>query len=204
MATYVFQDLRMHFKPDPLKVASDRTRDLPYAGRGYLAGESPDGLTTIEGVPTDAELRVIYRPAAGAVGDGVIVQRLNSAPDGTWTAWGLNPDLRYDVIARKAGQNDVIMSDVSPTPYDVVHVVGEFVANDSGTGLAGEVEVYGGIGGYTVSVVAGDPPAGLTFSVDGHKLVASGTVALSGAYAWSCRVEATNGAFTVRSFTVTA
>lgn len=204
MATYAFQDLRMHFKPEPLKVPSDRTRDVPYAGRGYLAGESPDGLTTIEGVPTDAELRVLYRPAAGAVGDGVIVQRLSSAPDGTWTAWGLNPELRYDVIARKAGQNDVIMSDVSPVPYDEVLVSGDFSANETGDGLVSEVEVYGGIGAYVVLVVSGDPPAGVTFSVAGHKLVAAGTAALAGVYTWSCRIEAANGAFALRTFTVTA
>lgn len=199
MATYAFQDLRMHFKPEPLKVASDRTRDVPYAGRGYLAGESPDGLTTIEGVPTDAELRVLYRPAAGAVGDGVIVQRLSSAPDGTWTAWGLNPELRYDVIARKAGQNDVIMSDVAPVPYDTITLDGDFTV-DAGSGeIVGEVSIYGGIPPYSVASVVGAPP-GLAFAISGHTLVKNGKVTEGGDYTWTVTIESSNGAIGSKTF----
>lgn len=86
----------------------------PSPGNGYLAGEFPDGITTVDAVPTSATVRILYRPAAGAPGDGVLVAETQSAPDGTWRVDGLNPALRYDVVGRKAGFNDVIMANVTP------------------------------------------------------------------------------------------
>lgn len=92
------------------------TRALPskVKGNGCLAGSFPDGTTTIEGVPTSAEVRVLLRKPSGEAGDGVVVAVTQSAPDGTWMVDGLNPDLRYDVVGRKAGFNDVIMANVAP------------------------------------------------------------------------------------------
>lgn len=91
-----------------------RERVKPAPGNGYLAGEFPDGITTVEGAPVSATVRILYRPAAGALGDGVVVAEVQSAPDGTWRVDGLNPTLRYDVVGRKAGLKDVIMSNVQP------------------------------------------------------------------------------------------
>ncbi len=85
-----------------------------FAGQGYLAGEFPDGITTVEGVPTAAEVRVLWRGPADAQFDGVVVARTVSAPDGTWRVDGLNPALRFDVVGRLAGRNDVIMANVAP------------------------------------------------------------------------------------------
>ncbi len=81
---------------------------------GYLAGEFPGGITTVDGVPTAATVRVLYRPVSGAPGDGVVVAEVQSAPDGTWRVDGLDTGLRYDVVGRKAGHNDVIMADITP------------------------------------------------------------------------------------------
>ena len=86
----------------------------PAPGPGYLAGTFPGGITTVDAVPTSATVRILYRPAAGAPGDGVLVAETQSAPDGTWRVDGLNPSLRYDVVGRKAGLKDVIMSNVQP------------------------------------------------------------------------------------------
>lgn len=82
-------------------------------GAGYLSGEYPGGTTTVEGVPTEADVRVLYRNPASAV-DGVVLARATSAAAGTWQITGLNPDLRYDVVGRKDGFNDVIVSNVQP------------------------------------------------------------------------------------------
>ena len=84
------------------------------SGAGYLSGEFPSGTTTVEGVPTQAEVRVLWRGPAGHPADGVLVAKTQSAPDGTWRVDGLNPDLRYDVVGRKGGFNDVIVSNVQP------------------------------------------------------------------------------------------
>lgn len=82
-------------------------------GDGYLAGTFPDGITTVEGVPVAATVRVLLRSVDPAL-DGVVLAQVKSAPDGTWRVDGLNPALKYDVVGRKDGYNDVIMANVSP------------------------------------------------------------------------------------------
>lgn len=88
--------------------------NLPLPGPGYLAGQFPGGITTVDAVPVSATVRVLYRPEAGAQGDGLLIAEVQSAHDGTWRVDGLNPALRYDVVGRKAGFNDVIMANVTP------------------------------------------------------------------------------------------
>lgn len=83
-------------------------------GSGYLAGTFPGGITTVDGVPTPATVRVLYRPASGQPGDGALVAEVQSAADGSWRVDGLDPALKFDVVGRKAWFNDVIMSNVSP------------------------------------------------------------------------------------------
>lgn len=82
-------------------------------GSGYLAGEYPDGLTTVDGVPVSATVRVFIRSPMPAV-DGLMVAEVQSGNDGTWRVDGLDPDLVYDVVARKDGHNDTIVAGVSP------------------------------------------------------------------------------------------
>lgn len=94
--------------------ASFTTYGKPLPGNGYLSGEFPGGITAVDAVPTSATVRILYRPTSGTPGDGVLVAETQSAPDGTWRVDGLNPALRYDVVGRKAGLKDVIMSNVQP------------------------------------------------------------------------------------------
>lgn len=92
-----------------------KTRDLPPGGDGYLAGEFPDGITTVGGAPVAATVRILYRPESGEPGDGVVVAEVQSAVDGTWRVGALNTMLRYDVVGRKDGFNDTIMANIAPT-----------------------------------------------------------------------------------------
>lgn len=85
-----------------------------FAGAGYLAGSFPDGITTLNGVPVAAMVRVHYRPEEGEPGDGVLVAATTSGADGAWRIDGLNPALKYDIIGRLDGQNDVIAANVQP------------------------------------------------------------------------------------------
>lgn len=87
---------------------------VPLSGAGRLAGDFPDGITTVDSVPVPAEVRILLRTASGAVGDGAVVAVVQSAPDGTWEVLGLPPGFKYDVVGRKAGENDVIMADITP------------------------------------------------------------------------------------------
>lgn len=83
-------------------------------GSGYLAGEFPAGITTVEGVPASAQVRVLLRAADGSPADGDVVATTMSATDGTWRVEGLDTTRRYDVVGRKDGFNDVIVSNVKP------------------------------------------------------------------------------------------
>lgn len=87
---------------------------LPLTGAGYLAGEFPDGVTSIDGVPAAATVRVLLRTTAGHPGDGALVAEVQSASDGSWRVDGLDPALKFDVVGRCAGFNDVIVANVSP------------------------------------------------------------------------------------------
>ncbi|ASA16424.1 hypothetical protein MMK57_003735 [Pseudomonas aeruginosa] len=104
----------MFVQPPGNPVTLTRGRDLPPGGNGYLAGEFPSGITTVGGAPVAATVRVLYRSAGGALGDGVLVAEVQSVADGTWRVDGLNPSLRYDVVGRKSGFNDTIMANVAP------------------------------------------------------------------------------------------
>ena len=71
---------------------------LPYLGSFTpdLSGEHPGGITTNEGVPVSADIRVISREFDGFIGDGNIASKTTSNEDGTWFAGGLQygKDLR--------------------------------------------------------------------------------------------------------------
>lgn len=104
----------IHFARSGKVVLQPKSVHKERAGTGYLAGEFPDGITTVEGVPVAATVRVLLRTESGHVGDGAVIAEVQSAPDGTWRVDGLNTALRYDVVGRKAGHNDVIMANVTP------------------------------------------------------------------------------------------
>lgn len=107
----------MAFAVDPLTEASAPPRVegvWPKPGDGYLAGEFPGGITTVDNAPVSASVRVLFRPQDGAPGDGIVVAEVLSSTSGTWRVDGLNTALKYDVVGRKAGFNDVIKANVSP------------------------------------------------------------------------------------------
>lgn len=94
---------------------SNRRTGKPAGGNGYLAGTYPGGITTIDGAPTVAVVRIHLRAEAGAAGDGMLIAEVESAADGSWRVDGLDPDLSFDIIGRKAGFNDVIVANVRPS-----------------------------------------------------------------------------------------
>lgn len=94
-----------------------RTYDQYVAPRkyaGYLSGQFPLSGTTVDGAPVIADVRVLFRPAFGEAGDGSLVEQVTTSPDGSWRVNGLNPALKFDVVGRRNGFNDVIMANVSP------------------------------------------------------------------------------------------
>lgn len=113
MTTYVIEQRRAEVAFPFVREYSNCFR-LALDGEGYLAGTYPDGITTVEGVPTSAEVRVLLRKPSGEPGDGVVVATTQSGVDGTWEITGLPVGFLYDVVGRLDGQNDVIMAGVTP------------------------------------------------------------------------------------------
>lgn len=104
----------IHFARSGKVVLQPKSAHKERVGIGYLAGEYPGGTTTVDGVPSVAVVRVLLRTVQGHPGDGYVVAEATSNPDGTWRVDGLNPSLRYDVVGRKDGYNDVIVANVQP------------------------------------------------------------------------------------------
>lgn len=88
--------------------------ELSLTGNGYFSGKSPNGITSIKGVPTSASVRVLLRTNQGAAGDGAVIASTVSAANGTWRINGIPLGFKYDIVARVAGEKDVIVSNVSP------------------------------------------------------------------------------------------
>lgn len=168
----------------------------PNPGPGYLAGEFPDGITSILGTPEPATIRVLYRPT------GVLVAEVASAADGTWRVDGLDPTLKFDVICRKTGYNDLIWADVSPSQYPPLTFSGSFAPDDQTTFvLTGALTVAGAQGALRVEV-SGDSPPGIWFSISAGAVVANGRCYTPGAYTWSIKVI--DGRHNVGQITCTA
>lgn len=155
-------------------------------GHGYLAGSFPDGITSVEGVPASATIRVLLR-LPGFPADGEVVAEVQSNPDGTWLVEGLNPYLKYDVICRHEGYNDMILSNVSPALATGLEFYGEFSTLDD------QVEILLGTGPYQIDVVDGTPPIGVTFKAVGDYVVATGDPAIGGEFFYTLRVIDSNG-----------
>lgn len=83
-------------------------------GNGFLAGTFPDGITSVDGVPTSAEVRVLLHKPSGEVGDGIVVAVTQSSAAGEWHIGGLSTGATYDVVCRRDGFNDLIWSNVAP------------------------------------------------------------------------------------------
>lgn len=83
-----------------------------FYGTGYFSGGYPDFVTKVDGVPGPVEVRVLWRGYGDD--DGYLVAQTTSNDAGIWRVDKLNPNLRYDVVVRKEGFNDLIMTDVTP------------------------------------------------------------------------------------------
>jgi len=83
-----------------------------FGGAGYIAGEAPDGLLTVNTAPARRELEVRHRLTR------TLIATTFSKADGTYRVGDLDPNEEFDVIARDytSTYNDVIVSRVKPKP----------------------------------------------------------------------------------------
>lgn len=167
-----------------------------FTGPGFFAGEAPDGLTTIAGTPTSAQVRVYWRDPADSDAPDVLVASTQSAADGTWQIAGLNPALRYVVRAQKSQFDDVTVVGAAPSRTDVIACVNQLVPREDEfgdvDGLTGYVLLDSGLPPFTCQVI--EPlPFGLTARVDGRKLLIDGASEDVGDWESVVRVTASNG-----------
>src|SRR5690554_3676344 len=126
--------------PESFTVTLPRSKVFWY-GTGFLSGEFPTGITSVNGVPVSAEVRIIYRSQASEPGDGEVIAVVESNQDGTWEVEGLNPALKFDVVGRIPGFNDVIASSVSPVRSDVIEYEISIVESEGYDRAEGEISL---------------------------------------------------------------
>lgn len=165
-----------------------------FTGPGFFAGEAPDGLTTIAGTPTSAQVRVYWRDPADPQAPDVLVAQTASAPDGTWRITGLNPALRYVVRAQKSQFDDVTVVGAAPSRSDVIAYVDHLEPTEDFDGLTGYVLLDSGFPPFTCQVIQ-PLPYGLTARVEGRKLLIEGASEDGGDWDSVVRVTASNGAW---------
>lgn len=84
-----------------------------FGGLGYIAGTAPNGLVTVNGVPSGREIELRHRISRQVVAVSL------SHPDGTYRFDRVSINETFDVIGRdwSGTYNDVIVSRVKPEPY---------------------------------------------------------------------------------------
>lgn len=174
-------------------------RNLPFAqeetrGPGFLAGEPPLGGTiTGAGIPVSATVRILLRGKPGDLSDGMVVREVVSAPNGAWLVDNLDPDLRYDVVGRKSGYADVMVSNLKPMRTDLMELVRNTIAeNATHDGLDGFVEFVGGLPPYSYSITGATPP-GLTPVFDRRRLSFTGVTTHVGTWDFDVVFASSNG-----------
>lgn len=143
-------------------------------GGTYLGGDYPDGSVKDDGVPSAGEISVLYRSDDPILG-GATIAKVSVPQSGEWRVLGLQPNVPFDVVARKLNRKDVVVSSVVgvPDPDFKFALLGQ-ISNDNGY-LAGLLLAKGAAQPITASFL-GTTPYGLQASalvVDGNKISAN-------------------------------
>lgn len=163
------------------------------SGDGYLAGELPTGITTVDGAPVQADVRVFYE--VPGTGDWQLVEKVTADTDGTWQVLNVSLAYTFNVVGEYPDYYGVVAYNVEPT--DMLNVT----YSGSSTGkypdfntIDTTLEVVGGLPPYTASATTA-LPTGITPSVVAHQLVFSGTTTDQGVFNSVVRVTADNGPY---------
>lgn len=171
---------------------SDTFETCRTAGLGYIAGEAPDGIVTLDNVPGCAEIDLFRRS------DRVWLRRQVSADDGSYLFDGIPLDVEYDIIGRDITNTwgDVIVGRVRPyappqiTTASIAFVVGNPAATQMAAQYGGEPFIW------SADVL----PTGLSLSATG---LWSGTPTAAGSYTVVVTVVDAFGEAGTRTYTVT-
>lgn len=148
-----------------------------FRGAGEFAGEYPDGITSVEGVPAAADVVVQLR-APGTPFDGLTVTAVSSNVAGVWAVDAVRPGLKYSVVGRKDTQRDVIHSEVVPLAPLKIAPLGTLVLPGS-EDRSYTLRAYGGVPPYTYSITS-TPPTWMAVSGDQLVVTAAPSTVSSG------------------------
>lgn len=163
-----------------------------FTGPGYFAGESPDGLTTVAGVPVAAQVQVLWRDSADPAATETLVTQTASSADGQWQITGLNPDLQYVVRGRKPGFDDVTIVGATPTRTDIINAIGSFATDPDTESISGQMVVEGGLPPYTFTRLDAAPES-IVVDFDGHFITLAGFAYLeNGSGSIAIKAQASN------------
>lgn len=159
---------------------------------GYVSGELPEGVVTMNNVPSRAEIILLRRSDLG------IIQRQISAADGTYRFSAIPLGVEYDLIGRDptGTWDDVIAGRVQPyaPPQITTAVLAFTVGNPATTQMAAQY------GGEPLTWSADVVPPGLSLSASG---LWGGMATVPGAYTVAITVTDTFGESGTRTYTVT-
>lgn len=175
-----------------VKAQRDTSVGIAPADAGFIAGEAPDGIVTIDNVPGRAQIDVLLRNPP------TWVRRTISNDDGTYRIVGLSIDRQYDVIGRDMGGvfGDVIVSRV--VPYAPPRITTTALAFEVDMPANVQMGVAHGVGPYTWSAV-GLPP-GLELLPGG---AFDGMASAAGSYLAEITVVDVHGESATRSYSIT-
>lgn len=151
--------------PEPIRGVRGWAAMTPrrsFFGHGFLAGDPPEGLVTLNGLTgvQNAKIRVLWRDATSPY-YGVLVAETLTDVDGRWRVDGLDTQLRYNVTVSKDGFNDLIVADVAPVTGP--RLVERQVNVRRSRPFVHPLDVQGGSGSVQVSVPnPATLPAGLS------------------------------------------
>lgn len=153
--------------PEPIRgvrVYSAMTPRRSFFGNGFLAGDPPNGLVTINNSSplAAARVRVLLRDEDSPY-YGTIVAETYTDIDGRWIVDDLDENLRYNVTVSKEGFNDLIVANVAPVNLPRLkerHFKGQKTRVFSAT-----LQPKGGSGAIATTIPnAAQLPAGLSYS----------------------------------------
>ncbi len=134
----------------------------------------------------------------------MLVDSFDSETDGTWRRERLALGREFDVVYRSPDYNDGIVSQVTPADAPRLTIAGTFLLSSDASQLTGTLTVSGGTGPYSVDVVEGKAPVGISFSMAASTLSANGRCQQDGSYSWTIKVtDSASGRYQTRQITMT-
>lgn len=164
-----------------------------------LDGNAPDGTIgvpysftyTVEGGRTPYTFTV----DTGFLPDGLTLNAATGEISGTPTT-GQTRSFAILVTDSDSPAATSLVEDGITIAYDTLAVAGAWSSVYVGQPLGGSPRaITGGLAPYSVTLLSGTRPAGVTIAVSGSNLTATGNTTTNAAYAWTDRVSSTDGQF---------